>query len=151
MVGVWVARADSTGIRSLYEPDLKSGAEVLVDWVLADTALVHSWRPDCGGINLITVNVVSGEIQAVWPDYFNQVAYNPDTGAILIDAHDISCNPEGASGFYLVEPGGMKPERVSDEEYYSQLPEPPPDPVPVALEEYLETLLEVESVVWVQP
>jgi WD40 repeat protein len=151
MVGVWVARADGTGVRSLYEPDPRSGAEVLVGWVSADTVLVHSWRPDCGGINLVTVNVASDETQVLWPDYFNQVTYNPDTGTVLFDAHDISCNPEGASGFYLIEPGAMEPERVSGEEYDSQLPELPPDPVPVTLEQYLETLLEIESVVWVQP
>jgi len=151
MVGVWGARADGTGIRSLYEPDPRSGAEELIDWVSADTALVHSWRPDCGRVNLITVNVASGEIQVVWPDYFNQATYNPDTGAILIDAHDISCNPEGASGFYLIEPGRTQAEQVSDEEYYSQLPELPPDPAPVTLEQYLETLVEIESLIWVQP
>ncbi|MCD6285653.1 MAG: PD40 domain-containing protein [Anaerolineae bacterium] len=151
MVGVWVARADGTGVRSLYEPDPRTGAEVLVDWVAVDTALVHSWRPDCGGRNLITVNVASGEIQVVWPDYFNQVAYNPDTGAILIDAQDIGCNPEGASGLYLMEPGSTELQQVSDEEYHSQLPGLPADPVPVALEQYLGTLLEVESLIWVQP
>ena len=151
MVGVWVARADGAGVRSLYEPDPRTGAEVLVDWVAIDTALVHSWRPDCGGNNLITVDVASGEIQIVWPDYFNQVAYNPDTGAILIDAQDIDCNPEGASGFYVMEPGRTELEQVSDEEYSSRLPGVSPDPVPAALEQHLETLLEIESVIWVQP
>ena len=151
MVGVWAARADGTGVRSLYQPDPGTGAEVLVDWIAVDTALVHSWRPDCGGNNLITVNVASGEIQIVWRDYLNQVAYNPDTGAILIDAQDIDCNSESASGFYLMEPGGMKLEQISGEEYYSELPGLPPDPVPVALEEHLETLLEIESVIWMQP
>jgi len=151
MEGVWVARADGTGVRSLYEPDPRTGAEVLVDWVAVDTALVHSWRPDCGENNLITVNVASGEKQVVWPDYFNQATYNPDSGAILIDAQDIDCNPEGASGFYLIEPGGTELEQVSGDEYYSQLPGLPADPMPVALEEYLETLLEVESVIWVEP
>ena len=124
---------------------------MLVDWVSANTALVHSWRPDCGNLFLITVNVASGEIQAIWPDYFNQVAYKTDTGTILIDAYGIRCNPEGASGFYRIERVGTVPEQISGEEYYSQLPEFPPDPVPVALEEYLETLLDVESVIWVQP
>ncbi|MCJ7736702.1 MAG: hypothetical protein MUQ10_05225 [Anaerolineae bacterium] len=151
MVGVWVARADGAGVRSLYEPDPRTGAEVLVDWIAADTALVHSWRPDCGGENLITVNIASGEIQGVWLDHFNQATYNPDTGAILIDAQDIDCNPDGASGFYLIEPGRTELEQVSGEEYYSQLPGLPADPVPVALEQYLETFLEVESVIWVQP
>ena len=151
MVGVWVARADGTGVRTLYEPDPRTGAEVLVDWVAVDTALVHSWRPDCGGRNLITVNVASGEIQVVWPDYFNQATYNPETGAILIDAQDIDCNPEGASGFYVMESGRTELEQVSDEEYNSRPPGSPPDPVPVALAQYLETLLEVDGVIWVQP
>jgi len=87
----------------------------------------------------------------VWPDYFNHATYNPDTGAILIDAQDIECNPESASGFYVMEPGGTELEQVSGEEYYSRLPGLPADPVPVALEQYLETPLEVESVIWVQP
>ena len=63
----------------------------------------------------------------------------------------IGCNPEGASGFYLIEPGRTELEQVSAEEYYSQLPESPLDPVSVTLEQYLETLLEIESVIWVQP
>ena len=151
MVGVWVAIADGTGTRSLYVPDPRSGAEVLVDWVSANTALVHSWQPDCGGLNLMTVNVPSGEIQVVWPHYFNQVAYKPDMGTILIDAHGIRCNPEGASGFYQIELVGAELKQVSSEEYYSQLPQMPPDPVSVTLEQYLETLLEVERVIWVQP
>ena len=53
MEGVWVARADGADVRSLYEPDSVSGAEVLVDWVSEDTVLVHSWRRDWGGVNLV--------------------------------------------------------------------------------------------------
>jgi len=87
----------------------------------------------------------------VWLAYFNQATYNPDTGAILIDAQGIDCNPEGASGFYLMEPGRTELQQVSGEEYYSQLPELPPEPVPVALEQYLGTFVEIESVMWVQP
>ncbi len=151
MVGTWAARADGTGVRSLYELDPRSGSEVLVDWVSADTALVHSWRPDCSGLNLRRVNVASGEVQVVWPDYFNQVIYNPDTDTILIDANDISCNPEDKSGFYLSEPGGTELKQISEKEYHSRAPEQPPDPVPVTLRRYLETLLEVESAMWVQP
>jgi len=79
------------------------------------------------------------------------VAYNPDTGAILIDAQDIGCNPEGASGLYLMEPGSTELRQVSDEEYNSRLPGVSADRVPVALEQYLRTLLEIESVIWVQP
>lgn len=151
MVGVWTARADGTGIQSLYEPDSRSGDEELIDWVSNDTVLVHSWRPDCGKVNLVTANVVSGEVQIVWPDYFNRAAYNPATDTILIDAYDIECNPADASGFYRVEPGGAEREQVSGEEYDAQLPEQAPDPVPVTLKQHLETVLAVESMLWVQP
>ncbi|MGD1993287.1 MAG: hypothetical protein PVI59_08850 [Anaerolineae bacterium] len=151
MTGVWAARADGAGIQSLYEPDSRSGAEELVDWVSADTVLVHSWRPDCGKINLVTANVVSGDIQIVWSDYFNRAAYNPATDSILIDAYDIECNPANTSGFYWAEPSGAEREQISGEEYDAQLPELPPDPVPVPLTQYLETVLTVESVLWVEP
>jgi dipeptidyl aminopeptidase/acylaminoacyl peptidase len=151
MEGVWIARADGTGIQPLYEPDPRSGAEVLANWISPNTVLVHSWRVDCGELRLTTIDVDSKATQVVWPDYFNQVTYNPDTDAVLIDAHDIECNPNSASGFYLLEPGSMQPEQISPEEYASLLPSQPPNPVPLTLEQHLETLLEVESVIWVQP
>jgi dipeptidyl aminopeptidase/acylaminoacyl peptidase len=151
MVGVWAARADDTGVRSRYEPDPRSGSEVLVDWVSADTVLVHSWRPDCGALTLMRVNVVSGEIRVIWFDYFNLMAYRKDVGAVLIDAMDIPCNPEGVNGFYRVDLPGTGLEQISAEGFYSLLPEPPPDPVPVDLVEYLETLLDFQSVIWMQP
>jgi hypothetical protein len=151
MVGVWAARADDTGVRSLYEPDPRSGSEVLVDWISADTVLVHSWRPDCGALTLMRVNVVTGEIRVVWSDYFNQMAYRRDLGAVLIDAMDIPCNPEGVSGFYRIDVPGTGLEQISVEDFYSLLPEPPPDPVPAYLVEYLETLIDIGSMIWVSP
>jgi dipeptidyl aminopeptidase/acylaminoacyl peptidase len=151
MVGVWAARADDTGVRSLYEPDPRSGSEVLVDWISADTVLVHSWRPDCGALTLMRVNVVTGEIRVVWYDYFNLVAYRQDLGAVLVDAMGIRCNPEGVDGFYRIDLPGTGLEQISVEDFYSLLPEPPPDPVPVTLVEDLETLLDIGSLIWVQP
>jgi dipeptidyl aminopeptidase/acylaminoacyl peptidase len=151
MDGVWAARADGAGVRLLYELGEWTAAEEFVGWVSVDTVLVNSWRPDCGKINLRTSSIASGELEIVWPDYLNRVVYNPDTGAILIDAQDISCNPEGTSGFYLAEPGGAELAQITAEEYNSRLPEAPADPVPPTLEDYLETLLEVGSLIWVAP
>jgi len=151
MKGVWVSRADGSGTRALYAPVVGAGAEEFVAWESADTVLVNSWRPDCGGNTLRRVNAVTGEVVVLWPDYFRRVVHNFETGATVVDVPEIFCNPEGTVGFYLIEAAGAALEQVSEEVFQSQLPEPPIDPVPEALKQKLAALLEVERVIWVQP
>ena len=151
MDGVWVARADGTGVRSLYDPDPASGDEVLVDWLADDTTLMYSWRPDCGSLGLSAVNVDSGEVQVLWPDYFNYVLYDPATDTILMDADDIYCNTEEESGFYVSAPAGAAMEQISAEEYHARLPESPPDQISSEVMQYLSTQIDIEKVILVQP
>lgn len=151
MEGVWVAQADAAGTRLLYDPDPQSGAEVLVDWIAPDAVLVHSWRPDCGKVRLVRSDIIVSRTKVVWPDYLNRVIYNRDMGVILIDAQDIDCNPESLDGFYRIVTSDAEPQQISEGEFRSQIPEPLPDPLPAALKRYLETTLEVESVLWVEP
>jgi len=151
MEGVWVSRADASGTRSLYTPDTRTGAEEFVAWESDDTLLVNSWRPDCGANTLRRINVATGEVVVLWPDYVRRVVYNPETGASVLDVPEISCNPEGIVGFYMLEAGAPGFEQVSEAAFQSQLPEPPLDPVPEALKEELGALLEVDRVIWVQP
>jgi hypothetical protein len=113
MAGMWAARADDSGVKSLYTPN--SGDEVVIGWSAPDTFVVYSWSADCGKRTLRTFNVESSQVGVLWEGYFNEVALDPASGSVLlaVDKLVASCNPDGQAGVFLITPGERAARRVA--------------------------------------
>lgn len=106
---VWVAWTNGTGDKPLYTP---SGAgERLFGWLEYDTVLVASSAQGCAYERLRAVEVESGAEFMLWPGHFRQAAFDPATGAVLLEAGAFSADCAGGEGapregLYFIPPGG---------------------------------------------
>ncbi len=101
MTGVWAARADDSGVVTLYDPS-ESGSEKIMGWVNNQTFLVHSWDASCGPKNLRTYNIETKESVVLWAGYFQSIAYNPLNAVAVLSSWMEGCNPDAETGLYLV-------------------------------------------------
>ena len=81
MEGIWAARADDSGVVTLYDPTEDSGEDI-IGWVDNQTFLVYSWNMSSGLNNLRTYNIETGEINVVWPGSFQSIAFNPSNATV---------------------------------------------------------------------
>lgn len=100
---VRLAWANGSGDRPLYTP---SGAgERLYGWPEYNVALVSSYRPECGYVDLRAVNVDSTAERVLWSGPYGQAAFDPASGAILVAAAEppAGCEvaPPATAGLYL--------------------------------------------------
>ncbi|HEC22208.1 MAG TPA: hypothetical protein ENI95_04755, partial [Chloroflexi bacterium] len=117
MEGVWAARADDSGVLTLYDPTeggRMSGDEVIVGWADPQTFIVYTWDPMCGGRELRTYNIPTGEITMLWEGYFDRIAVEPEGGTALltVSTYIAECTPGITPGAYLIPPDGT-PQQVT--------------------------------------
>lgn len=104
MAGAWAARADDSGVITLYTPGPASAAETLVGWVDVTTFLVYTSDARCGAHNLRAHNVETGAVTVRWPGYFTEAAYDPDSDQLLVSVQDeyvAQCTPGQTPGLFL--------------------------------------------------
>lgn len=114
MEGIWAARADDSGVVTLYDPS-KSGSEEIMGWVDTRTFLVHSWDAVCGSKNLRTYNIETKESVVLWPGYFQSIAFNPSNAVAVLSYWMEGCNPETETGLYLVPTDGRASLRIVED------------------------------------
>jgi dipeptidyl aminopeptidase/acylaminoacyl peptidase len=95
MSGVWAARADGSGVKSLYDPSASSD-ETIVGWLSDEAFLVYTMSMSRGGAtNLRAVNVESGDVRVLWEGLLNDVALDPQSGVLLLAVGPNAGEPEG--------------------------------------------------------
>ena len=119
MAGVWVARADGSELRLLYDTAGSSG-ESFVGWLDEVTLLVHSWSPVCGNERLRAVALADGAETALWPGPFNGVALNRETGSLLVslDTYTANCPEAVSQGLYFLPGIGEAAIRLTADEAF---------------------------------
>jgi len=119
MTNVWAARADGSGVRTLYDASA-SGGEFFLGWLDETTLLVHSWGPNCGNERLRTINVETGTQAPVWDGPFNGAAFDPSGGRVLIsiDRFTSQCEGAAAQGLYLLPGPGKERARLLQDEAF---------------------------------
>jgi len=107
MEGAWAARADDSGVITLYDPS-DQNAEEFIGWVDDTTFLVNSWNPRCGSNALRAFDIETLSGQVLWTDAFDDIVYHQASGtlAIAIGSDYGSCNPQGRLGVFLVHLDG---------------------------------------------
>ncbi|RIK36237.1 MAG: hypothetical protein DCC55_27905 [Chloroflexi bacterium] len=117
-VGAWVAAADGSGNRSLYEIDPQSAGETFVAWLDEKTVLVYSSPLRCTHVNLRTVDVESGATQLILAAEFSSIAYDSRVGAALISAwSSLRCKPAAPPGIHLWRGAGAEIKQLAATEY----------------------------------
>ncbi len=110
MDGVWAARADNSGVKSLYKPEAGSGGEDLLGWAGPTTFAVDSFYVRCSRGRVRTFNIETGQTQSIFDGFYAQLAADPATGAALVAVNQATagCDPGAQPGLYLARPG-VKP------------------------------------------
>jgi hypothetical protein len=104
MEGFWAVWADGSGAKSLFEPDERSGDEIVVGWNTPDSVVVFTWSVT-GNRDLRSINVESGQIQIYFQGCFNeQMAMNELTAVVLLSVSEFgaNCIPGLLQGLYRV-------------------------------------------------
>jgi hypothetical protein len=116
MEGIWAAKSDNSDVITLYPIPEGSGDEGVLGWVSSSRFIAYTWNAVCGLNNLRVYDVVSGETEVLWPDFFSNAAFSPESGTTLIsvDEWTADCNPGGSDAMYLLEPGQGTPLQVLD-------------------------------------
>jgi hypothetical protein len=111
MAGVWAAEPSEGGVRLLFVSEVTAREEIL-GWVSESTYLgdtcYHGYDEHCE--NLRTVDVVTGEVESVFPGSHLGGAYDPAARTLLISVvGDLYPAPDLEAGLYLVPATGGDP------------------------------------------
>lgn len=114
MEGIWAAKADDSGMTTLYDLS-ESSFEQVIGWVDNQTFVVTSWNPDCGSNNLRTFNIETSESTELWPGSFNTIAFDPATAVAIIGVNYLDCGPNNQLGLFRVPTDGSPPRRIVED------------------------------------
>ena len=109
MAGVWAARADNTGVNTLYDPD-ESSDEIFVGWVENGTFAVYTMSVGFdGAMNLRTVNIETGTENVLWEGFLTDIVLVPNSGnlLVLVDEFAARKNPDAEVGLYFIGPDNL--------------------------------------------
>lgn len=111
----WVAAADGSGVTLVHE-----GEDQLVGWTAGDRFILYSIDTICGEHDLRAVDL-SAEQHSIWEGYFNRVAYEPESGTVLVaiwadTASSEWCNVDQGQGLFLTNADGAAPIRIVEDE-----------------------------------
>jgi len=114
MAGVWTARPADGSVNLLFVSDVTAREEI-VGWIsdttyLGDTCY-HGYDEHCE--NLRTVDVVTGEVESVFPGSHLGGAYDPTTRTLLVSVPAVLYPPPDVEpGLYLLAAEGGEPVRI---------------------------------------
>jgi WD40 repeat protein len=111
----WVAAADGSGVTLVHE-----GEDQLVGWTAGDRFILYSIDTICGEHDLRAVDL-SAEQHSIWEGCFNRVAYEPESGTVLVaiwadTASSEWCNVDQGQGLFLTNADGAAPIRIVEDE-----------------------------------
>jgi WD40 repeat protein len=111
----WVAARDDSGVTLVNQ-----GEDQLVGWASTDEFIIYSIDTICGAHDLRAVDV-GGEKQPIWEGYLNRVAYEPESGTVLVAiwadiASSAWCNVDQGQGLFLTSADGTPPLRIVEDE-----------------------------------
>lgn len=121
----YAARADDSGMTTVFVSEVVNRVhENTVGWFSEDEVLMDSGYWYCGQFDLRIVNIQNGDRASIWPDQFNQIAYDPVGKVALIwvspeAASNDECGTVGESGLFMVTlPDGRREKLAEFEDQY---------------------------------
>ena len=113
MTEAWAARADDSGVVTLYDAS-NSADEVVLGWTADDTFVVYTLNRGLGRPgNLRTVMATTGDATTLWEGLLTAAALDPTSGNILISVGPDSDQPPG---LHLVSSSGAPAWRIVEDE-----------------------------------
>jgi hypothetical protein len=117
--GIFAARADDSGVISLYDIPAHSGGEREIGWLNAHTLVTESWLITCGPSNIRLTDLAAGRSDLVFQSCVSAAAAGPGAGSVLFaqspDTADFDANPR--PGLYLLTEADRKPRLLSGEDF----------------------------------
>jgi hypothetical protein len=116
--GSWVSKADGS---IMYETTASIGTDSLMRWMSPRSFLLASWSQPCGAGKLRLVNFETATDTMIWEASFEDFAYNPDTGqmVIMVPPEWDNCGPEPQPiGLFLFDGLTAEPALVSGRDYW---------------------------------
>lgn len=114
--GIYAARADHTGVHLVYPLNIIAH-ERFPGWVSDHEFLVDRWHWWEDYSNLRAVDLRTGAMRLLWGDHYNQRAFDPKNGVLLLSISapgpdGTVCSTEDA-GFYLLPVDSGEAQRLS--------------------------------------
>ena len=120
----YAAKADGSGVTTVYKSEVDQGHENIVGWYSDNEVLMDSGYWFCGKFDLRIVDIESGTRVSIWPDQYDQIAYNPvgKTALVWVSPEAFSgedCGPTEESGLFLVSiPDGQREKLTGFDDNY---------------------------------
>ena len=121
--GVWSAPVDGAEPELLYSTQV-NGFEQVLGWLSDTSLLLVTYSPNdllpCGYHDLRSLDVVSLAARTLAPGPFSQLAYDPQSGSVLLAvADDLPCQQAQSPGIYWLDVrSGNPPLRVVEDQAY---------------------------------
>jgi hypothetical protein len=113
VTGFFAARADNSGVFSLYPIDERSGGEQAVGWLDDHTLVAHSWFITCGPSNLRLVDLAAPKADLVFAGCLSAVAAGP-AGVLFAQSPATAVfDKDPRPGLYLLAASDRAPRLLS--------------------------------------
>jgi hypothetical protein len=119
VTGIYAARADGSGVISLYDVSHNSGGEYGIGWLNANTLVTNSWFITCGPSNVRLVDLSAQKADLAFEGCLSAAAVAPGRGTLLFaqspDTARFNQNPQ--PGLFILSDGARKPRLLIDADF----------------------------------
>jgi WD40 repeat protein len=114
VTGFFAARADGSGVISLYAPDQHSGGEAGTGWLNSHTLVAHSWFITCGPSDLRVADLDAKKTDLVFEGCLSAVAVGGGSALFAQSPGTAMFDDAPRPGLFLVTESNRTPQKISD-------------------------------------
>lgn len=116
VTGFFAARADGSGVISLYDIPEHSGGEYGIGWLNAHTLVMQSWYITCGPSDLRLADLSQVKADLVFEGCVSAAAVAPSRGSVLFaqSPETAMFNDNPQPGLFLITDAARQPRLISD-------------------------------------
>jgi hypothetical protein len=119
VTGAYAARADESGVISLYDIPKHSGDELAAGWLDGHTLVAHSWYATCGPSDLRLVDLDAEKADLVFEGCLSAVAIGGGSVLFAQSPGTAGYDEDPRPGMYLLTASDRTPRLIGDEDIQS--------------------------------
>ncbi|MFN2297939.1 MAG: hypothetical protein ACK2UB_03755, partial [Anaerolineales bacterium] len=113
--GFYTARADGSGVFSLYDVAADSGDEAVVGWLDGQTLVARSWLYTCGPSNVRLVDLAEQQVELSFEGCISGAAVGSGTVLFSQSSNDAAFDADARLGIYRLTASDRTPRMISGE------------------------------------